>query len=155
MIDSWNWIAHTLIMVGPPTLQTDSGSRSHDKDGGSRIRDIWASSFLACGETCLAAVTNKMVVIHLKSVESNWIHFCYGLTFQWGVDVMDTEAGGPPGRRRGGETDELFAQCGYIWNAEDNLITVVALQETSLEKQQRGVREVKKKSYLTSLMWYL
>lgn len=53
---------------------------------------------------------------------------------------MDTEAGGPSSRRRGRKTGELFAHCGHIWNSEDNLITVVALQETSLkeERQNRG-----------------
>lgn len=56
------------------------------------------------------------------------------LTLQCGVNTLDPQAGRPPRWRRGGKTRELFAQCGDIWDSEDNLITVVALQETSLDR---------------------
>lgn len=51
---------------------------------------------------------------------------------------MDPQVGEPPSWRGGRETRELFAQGGDIWDGEDNLIAVVALQETSLD---RGITE--------------
>ncbi len=51
---------------------------------------------------------------------------------------MDPEAGGSPSWRGGGKAGELFAQCGDIRDGEDNLITVVTLQETSLERGTTG-----------------
>lgn len=51
---------------------------------------------------------------------------------------MDPEAGGPPGWRTGRKTGKFFAYCGDIMDSEDNFITVVALQETSLK---RGIIE--------------
>jgi len=56
-----------------------------------------------------------------------------GRTLQCGVYSVDTEALGSPGWRGGRRAGEVFTQSGYIWDSKDNLITVVALQETSLE----------------------
>lgn len=45
---------------------------------------------------------------------------------------MDTKAGELPGWRGGRKTGEFFSQSRDIRDGEDNLITVVALQEASL-----------------------
>lgn len=55
-------------------------------------------------------------------------------TIHCGADVMDPEAGGLSGWRGQRKAGELFSKCGDIGDCEDNLITVVALQKTSLER---------------------
>lgn len=62
----------------------------------------------------------------------------FELAFHCGVNTMDPEAGGPPGWRTGRKTGKFFAYCGDIMDSEDNFITMVALQETSLK---RGIIE--------------
>lgn len=56
--------------------------------------------------------------------------------------MLNPEVGELPGWRRGRETRELFALSGDIWDGEDNLIAVLALQEPRLE---RGTTEEKAK----------
>lgn len=60
---------------------------------------------------------------------------CYlDSSLQCGVDMLNPEVGELPGWRRGRETRELFALSGDIWDGEDNLIAVLALQEPRLDQ---------------------
>lgn len=54
-------------------------------------------------------------------------------SLECGVNSLDPERGGPPGRRGRGKTGQVFAQSMDIWNCEDDLIAVVTLQETGLD----------------------
>lgn len=58
----------------------------------------------------------------------------YQLTLHCRVDAMDPESGLLPTGGAGGKTGEVFARCGDVRDREDDLITVVALQETSLRR---------------------
>lgn len=53
-------------------------------------------------------------------------------TLHCGVDAIDPKVGELPGWRGGRKTGEFFSQSRDIGEGEDNLITVVALQEASL-----------------------